>query len=100
MPSMPRIQARGSDAPSRVARARLGRGLRQADLAQRAGVSRQYVSKIECEGWTPPLVRQEALATALGAPIKDLFPPTNDERPVGTPGAVTTPANQGRRGGQ
>jgi DNA-binding XRE family transcriptional regulator len=74
MPSTPRILAPQADIPGPLARARLVRGLRQADLARLAGVSRQYVSKVERERWVPPVRRQDQLAAALGIAREDLWP--------------------------
>jgi transcriptional regulator with XRE-family HTH domain len=74
VPRTPRILAPRADVPGPLARARLVRGLRQADLARLAGVSRQYVSKVEREGWVPPIRRQHHLAAALGVAREDLWP--------------------------
>jgi XRE family transcriptional regulator, regulator of sulfur utilization len=52
---------------------RLARGLSQAELAERAGLSREYVNKIEAGKYDPPLSTINALAEALGVPARRLM---------------------------
>jgi len=85
------------DGPCPLRVARVLRGLSQHDLAERAHVARETVSRVE-RGMSPQLRTARALSGALGVPIPELFP-MNDERPAGTPGVVTTaPKDGGRRG--
>jgi XRE family transcriptional regulator, regulator of sulfur utilization len=45
---------------------REAKGLSQAELAERADLSREYVNKIEAGKYDPPLSTINALAKALG----------------------------------
>ena len=84
--------------PSPLRMARWVRGLSQRDLAVRAHVARETVSRVE-RGMSPQLRTAHALSGALGLPIPELFP-QNDERPACTPGVATTsPEDGGRHGG-
>lgn len=47
--------------------------LSQAALAQRAGLSREYVNKIEAGRYDPPLSTLNILAKALGVPVTELL---------------------------
>jgi transcriptional regulator with XRE-family HTH domain len=47
--------------------------LSQAALAQRAGLSREYVNKIEAGRYDPPLSTLNSLAKALGVPVTELL---------------------------
>ena len=51
---------------------RLRKKLSQAALAKRAGLSREYVNKIEAGRYDPPLSTLNALASALGVKVTDL----------------------------
>ena len=52
-------------------RIRIIKKLSQADVAARAGLSREYVNKIEAGRYDPPLSTINALAKALGvAPMR------------------------------
>lgn len=57
---------------ARIKARRERRGWTQAVLADRAGVSRIYVQKIENGTRTPPLPTLERLARALGLRLADL----------------------------
>jgi transcriptional regulator with XRE-family HTH domain len=48
-----------------IRKLRQEKGLSQADLADRAGLSREYVNKIEAGRYDPPLSTINALARAL-----------------------------------
>jgi transcriptional regulator with XRE-family HTH domain len=48
-------------------------GLTQVELAERAGVTQQYVSLVERDNYFPPPKTQKALAAALQLPIRDVF---------------------------
>src|SRR5438874_13606360 len=52
---------------------RLARGWSQADLAQRAGISRAAVSAIEIERLVPSVAAALALAGAFGCRVDGLF---------------------------
>jgi putative transcriptional regulator len=57
-----------------LARARLQKGMSQAQVARLAGVSQAYVSHIELGRRTPRLPLALRLAAALGQPIEALWP--------------------------
>ena len=54
-------------------RLRTKKKLSQAALAQRAGLSREYVNKIEAGRYDPPLSTLNTLAKALGVPVTELL---------------------------
>jgi transcriptional regulator with XRE-family HTH domain len=56
-----------------VRRIRQAKGLSQAQLAERAGLSREYVNKIEAGRYDPPLSTINALAKALGVKATELL---------------------------
>jgi putative transcriptional regulator len=72
-------------------------GLTQADLAERAGISRDTISRLE-RGEHPRLVTARALARALGTPVGDLFP-ESEERQAGSPDALQISGGQARHDG-
>lgn len=51
---------------STLRKLRTAKKLSQAELARRAGLSREYVNKIEAGRYDPPLSTINALANALG----------------------------------
>ncbi|AKU90098.1 helix-turn-helix domain-containing protein [Vulgatibacter incomptus] len=53
-------------------------GLTQAELANRAGVSNEFLSRIENGTGIPSLETIGRLAAALGLPACQLFPPAED----------------------
>jgi transcriptional regulator with XRE-family HTH domain len=57
----------------RVADRRKRARLTQAELAERIGVSTESVSRLERGAVIPSLARLEAVATALGVELPDLF---------------------------
>lgn len=63
--------------PNRVREARLNAGLSQAELAQRAGISRTSVTAIESERLAPSVTTALALAAILKCPVEDLFGTSN-----------------------
>ena len=71
--------------PSPLRLARLTEGLRQVDVASRAGITREWLSRLEREAHNPHLLTMQAIATALGRQIDDIFP--YDERPPSRAGA-------------
>jgi putative transcriptional regulator len=60
--------------PSQLRLARLTLGWRQADLAQRAGLSREAIVHLELGKAAPQLATAMALARALERPVEELFP--------------------------
>jgi transcriptional regulator with XRE-family HTH domain len=57
----------------RVKRLRLGAGATQDTLAERCGIYRTYLSRIEAGAANPTLVVLAALAAALNVRLCDLF---------------------------
>lgn len=70
-----RIMTRSQHANHRVKDARLKRGWTQAELAERAGVSRTAVTAIEGSRLIPSVAAALALADALQTSVEDLFGP-------------------------
>jgi transcriptional regulator with XRE-family HTH domain len=52
---------------------RTAKGLSQAALAERVGLSREYINKIEAGKYDPPLSTINALAKALGVKVGRLL---------------------------
>ena len=69
-------------APSGLRSRRQASGLTQAQLAQRAGVSRQLVAAVEAGRNVPAVDAALALAAALGCTVEDLFGALGPERSV------------------
>src|SRR6267154_242022 len=61
------------DLQNRVKMLRLGRGWSQAELAERAGISRAAVSAIEVERLVPSVAAALSLAAAFGCRVDGLF---------------------------
>jgi putative transcriptional regulator len=59
---------------------RVGRGLRQEDLAREMRVSRQTINAIETGRYLPSLPLAIALARYFGKPVEDLFHGDQDAR--------------------
>jgi transcriptional regulator with XRE-family HTH domain len=57
----------------RVRRLRKKRGMSQQGLAQRAGLSREYVARLETGQHNPSLATLQKLAKALGVPVTALL---------------------------
>jgi transcriptional regulator with XRE-family HTH domain len=57
----------------KVAALRRAAGISQEDFADRCGVVRSYMSRIECGRANPSMAVIEALAHALKVPVKKLF---------------------------
>jgi putative molybdopterin biosynthesis protein len=64
---------------NRLRRVREGCGLSQAELARRAGLSRQALSAIESGRYVPNTAVALRLARALGCTVEDLFAPLTEE---------------------
>lgn len=80
---------------------RLSLGLSQAELAARAGLSRQQVSAVESGRNTPGVDAALALAGALGSSVEDLFgsgEPSGWEPILGAPPAPGAPVVAARVG--
>ncbi|WP_291834382.1 helix-turn-helix transcriptional regulator [Brevundimonas sp.] len=58
---------------SRLKEARQAAGLTQAELAERAGVSRKTVNTVENGVFIPSTILALSLARALDAKVEDLF---------------------------
>ena len=56
-----------------IKRLRKALGLRQEDLAQRCGVSRQTIVAVENDKYDPTLPLALRLARALGTTVEELF---------------------------
>jgi putative transcriptional regulator len=56
-----------------VRRLRAARGMTQAALAAKAGVSREYLARLEAARQDPTLRVAERIAKALGAPVTRLL---------------------------
>ena len=57
----------------RLKRLRTAKDLSQAALAERAGLTREYVNKLEAGRQDPSLTTISALAKALGVPVTRLL---------------------------
>jgi putative transcriptional regulator len=73
------VQTAPNHAVSPIALRRFVAGLTQADLAERAGISRDTISRLE-RGEHPRLVTARALSRALGVAVTDLFPESEERR--------------------
>jgi molybdate-binding protein/transcriptional regulator with XRE-family HTH domain len=62
-------------------RARAARGLSQAELARRAGISRQALSAIESDAYQPSVAVALSLARELGGSVESLFGGGESETP-------------------
>ena len=58
---------------NRIREARDARGLTQAELAERIGVSRKTVNTVENGVFVPSTIVALKLAGALGCPVEELF---------------------------
>jgi transcriptional regulator with XRE-family HTH domain len=54
-------------------RLRTKRGLSQQTLAEKSGLSREYVARLETGQHNPSLATLQRLATALGVPVTRLL---------------------------
>ena len=59
--------------PMRLKQLREAKGWSQARLADAAGVTREYIARLETRKHDPPLSRVQKLATVLGVPIGRLL---------------------------
>ncbi len=66
-------RARFPKLESRVQALRRAKGLSQAELARRAGITRQALSAIEAGRYVPSVAVALRLAHVLGCPVEDLF---------------------------
>ena len=79
----------------RVRELRLAAGMTQEDLAERCGLFRTYLSRIETGLANPTLTMIHALAGSLGVSVTDLFAlPVDAKAPARAP--VRTPARPSR----
>lgn len=88
--------------PSRLRRRRQEAGLTQAELAERAGVSRQLVAAVEAGQNAPAVDAALGLARALSSTVEDLFAPapTSVRPALGKVLHDRTPLRIGRVGDQ
>ncbi len=75
--------------PCSLALVRFGLGLTQGQLADRAEVARETISRLE-RGATPQLTTAQSIASALGLPVDAIFPKDDDEGAASQPPLVTT----------
>ncbi|MBB3728080.1 helix-turn-helix domain-containing protein [Nonomuraea dietziae] len=78
-------------AGAQIQRRRLQRGMSQAELARRTGLSKGTLSQLEAGGGNPTIDTLDAIAVALGIPLTDLL--TRQAGP-GTHHVPATPAGQ------
>lgn len=69
----------GRTTQNRLRLARVAAGLTQADLAERAGVTRQTIGLIEAGGYNPTLNLCLSLARVTGKTLDELFWPQGEE---------------------
>jgi transcriptional regulator with XRE-family HTH domain len=77
---------------ARVRELRMAAGMTQEDLAERCGLFRTYMSRIETGRANPTLTMIDALAASLGVPITTLF----ERDPPGPPVPRPARASRGR----
>jgi len=63
---------------TKVLVARRQRELTQEELAAKVGVFRADISRIESQGWVPPLDIQEKIAAVLRVERTDIFGPGSE----------------------
>ena len=61
------------DIAKRLRELREGKRLSQGDISERSGLTRSYVSRVECGHATPTIEVLERWSAALGVPIAQLF---------------------------
>lgn len=81
----------------RVRKLRIKANLRQEDLADRCGLYRTYLSRIETGMANPTLTMIQALADSLGVPVTSLFPRSLRGGAAGMrPNGPSKPGSRGR----
>jgi putative transcriptional regulator len=65
-------------------RARIARGISQAELASELGISRQTVSSVENRRRVPSVRLALAIAIALRGTVEEFFPPDELRQPSGS----------------
>ena len=81
---------------TRIRELRLSAGLRQEDLAERCGLFRTYMSRIETGRANPTLTMIHALADSLGVAVTELFVPAPATAKTGKPAATLPRPSRGR----
>lgn len=66
----------------------------QAELAERAGVSRQTINAIETEKYDPSLPLAFKIARLFGLPIEEIFSPDSDAAAEGSSGTAAPLPNE------
>jgi transcriptional regulator with XRE-family HTH domain len=61
------------DIAKRVRELRKAKRLSQGDISERSGLTRSYISRVECGHTTPTIGVLERWSDALGVPIAQLF---------------------------
>lgn len=68
----------------------------QAELAERAGVSRQTINAIETEKYDPSLPLAFKIARLFGLPIEQIFSPDSDAAAEGGMGTAAPLPHEGK----
>lgn len=66
----------------RIRELRQAKGMTQEDLADRCGLFRTYMSRIETGKANPTLTMIHALADSVGVPVQSLFDPAGQAAPA------------------
>ncbi len=81
----------------RIRELRLAVGMTQEDLAERCGLFRTYMSRIETGKANPTLTMIHALADSLGVSVTDLFAlPVEAKAPARAPVRAPVRSSRGR----
>ena len=81
---------------TRIRELRLAAGLRQEDLAERCGLFRTYMSRIETGRANPTLTMIHALADSLGVAVAELFAAPSATGTKGRQAALLPRPSRGR----
>jgi transcriptional regulator with XRE-family HTH domain len=81
----------------RLREVREGTCLSQGDISQRSGLTRSYISRVECGHGTPTIEVLERWSDALGVPIVQLFAAHGARVVAGGPQTGIRPSKQEKR---
>ena len=81
---------------NRIRELRAATGMTQEDLAERCGLFRTYMSRIETGKANPTLTMIHALAGSLGVPVPALFGAPPEPTTSTKPPRPTAPLSRGR----